>query len=575
MKVSSYYGVILSVVICALCLFGISFQLNSLSNVQIIPFIQGFYDFIIGISLILIPYIIYYIYEVITLNVRRINTRQGIFDSVIYPIFIEEISKLLVLKWMSSNGRQLSPIDYFWLCLSYCLIGSNVYYYNPQNYNLRYFKFLQFYDSWIHQNYFKTENPFKNNQEIDYIINLMSEEEERVYDYPRKKTHPSFSSDVSGDTVVPRCSIMNLPSEFNLTKQDSSSTIITSSSSLLSKPRTINPTLKNYRSCSDFVDKLYSVSPKNTYHLNTATAAAAAVESCNIDEYLDSEDDEELSTQGRHFGGGGGGNFKLKLPDGTKIEFGGGAGGDYKDGDNSGDDGDDDGGNNRRGGDHGDRYRDGDHDHDDDTTTINSSPKIDNITNNTSQTHKTYTQFYSWLFPPLFTIGEKHQIPFEGQSYPLLKSRLNSYTLNEENIGLDVSIPSSSVKSPYINRYRNFQYFVLYNFDYCIDQPLSNILIDPIFRKFGELLKNINVWFIILHEWNYWIWQFLTFYTLGSSIKFDSINIGCILVIIVCKMFKTNYLHCLERELDFRMVIFAETIINITLVVINIFVYFG
>ncbi|EGW30854.1 uncharacterized protein SPAPADRAFT_62755 [Spathaspora passalidarum NRRL Y-27907] len=370
---------------------------------------------------------------------------------------------------------------------------------------------------------------------------------------------------------------MKLPTEFNLSKQQSCASTPMSSpmrKSISIDTVTANPTLKNYRSCSDFVDKLYSVSPKNTYHLNTATALAAASET--FDDYMDS--DEEVTTEGRHFGGGGGGNFKLKLPGGTEIEFGGGAGGDYRDGDYDHSDDDDGDDNDNRGGDH----RDGSHrsgkqrndpDNDDNTLQNYSSEdtKFDKTTTSAvSGSQQNYTNLISWLFPPLFTIGEKPK--FEGQSYPLIKSRLNSYSLNEECVGLESPI-SPTITSSSIYRYRNFQYFVLYNFDYCIEQPLSSIVIDPVFKKFGELLKTINVWFIILDEWNYWIWQFLTFLTFGIALSLNS-SVSCFMVlfIVTCKMFKVNYLHCLERELDFRMVIFGDTIVNLIIIFINIFV---
>lgn len=119
----------------------------------------------------------------------------------------------------------------------------------------------------------------------------------------------------------------------------------------------------NFKSCYELVDKLYSVSPKNTYHLNQAAAYALTVDNQPLNSELVNEIDNEVASDDDYdnhdstiiseldvvpydptpcdfsagnshshhthwgFGGGGGGGYDM--PNGGRIHFGGGGGMDY------------------------------------------------------------------------------------------------------------------------------------------------------------------------------------------------------------------------------------------------------
>lgn len=126
------------------------------------------------------------------------------------------------------------------------------------------------------------------------------------------------------------------------------------SSATLNHSQTSPKHINNYNSCYNLVDKLYSISPKNTFHLITASATAilksdVTLQSDEVEEVLerqievspfiennevvmqvvDTLDTNSVHTTDTHLSGGGGGNFKYKLPGGGKLKFGGGGGFDY------------------------------------------------------------------------------------------------------------------------------------------------------------------------------------------------------------------------------------------------------
>lgn len=70
------------------------------------------------------------------------------------------------------------------------------------------------------------------------------------------------------------------------------------------------------------IERLYSVSPRNTLHSNSEISEDSDVKAYSPE--------APPHTLGTHLGGGGGGGFKYKAPDGSKIGFGGGGGFDYE-----------------------------------------------------------------------------------------------------------------------------------------------------------------------------------------------------------------------------------------------------
>ncbi|EGV66679.1 hypothetical protein CANTEDRAFT_112420 [Yamadazyma tenuis ATCC 10573] len=131
---------------------------------------------------------------------------------------------------------------------------------------------------------------------------------------------------------------------------------------LPSSPKKIN----QYKSCYDLVDKLYAVSPKNTFHLETASATVMTRNDIPEDDDDDDDDDNygevsefygpvlstpspssspftetsqvyndldniSVHTTDTHYDGGGGGGlgFEYKFPNGGKIKLGMGGGGGF------------------------------------------------------------------------------------------------------------------------------------------------------------------------------------------------------------------------------------------------------
>lgn len=82
----------------------------------------------------------------------------------------------------------------------------------------------------------------------------------------------------------------------------------------------IGPVPIQHGCLSSLVDKLYSVSPKNTFHIDQATADALGSDLHNIHNTALNTAQED--PERREIGGGGG--FQYEGPDGTKILFGGG-----------------------------------------------------------------------------------------------------------------------------------------------------------------------------------------------------------------------------------------------------------
>ncbi|EMG45490.1 hypothetical protein G210_4325 [Candida maltosa Xu316] len=519
-------------------------------------------------------------------NVRSNHSRVGqktIFESFIYPIVEEAIKIIIIYYEYDKFNLNLMDVGIIWF--GYCLILSNIYQYNPYAYEEIYKKFLNYYHIWMNQNSYKCKKSLDNIEEIETLFQSFSTCNAEQQQSKVKSLRNSMSSEDSSKTLTvdKKLSYKNLPAEFNLNSDK-----FTNSSTSTSTPMKISNScnsfttitktsscIKNYKSCQDFVDKLYSVSPKNTYHLNTATAIAALEldthhedeenheQECPLEapaspaktilpdvprvfENIDDDDDDNQSvhSNGTNFGGGGGGNFKLKLPNGGKIEFGGGAGGGYKHGD------DDDNDNNKKA---------------KTTTTKHSIIRLLN--------------WFSWLLPPLFPIGERKKIKLSesmifqpGERFPLLKQRLSVYSLNEQQQRQDtedVDFESCEIiTKPTIERSIKFQYFMSFYFDISITSPISSIKSDPFFVKFGELLVNTPTIWVFLDELN-----FLLFHWILFAMYFTNIVVG-IPVIFVAKMFKENYLHSYRNRIDYHRVLIGESVVNLVLLFIEVVLFY-
>ncbi|KAG7665222.1 uncharacterized protein J8A68_001278 [[Candida] subhashii] len=535
---------------------------------------QFIVDLLIGILISIVTYIIYFIHAIIKES-NHFIPKLDLFDLFLYPIF-KELIKLLIIVYKYQNDITLYNI--YFISLGYYLSNSQIYYYSPNNYKSTYHQFLKLYDIWLYQDQYKY-NYHNNQQEIQYLINnILDDDDYSTVSTNRNSicTHDSQKTLYSTNSLTPpkKLTGKKLPIEFNLHNNNNNNQDVhllphespkfqatpMDISKSIETVSTIN-TLKDYQSCSNFVDKLYSVSPRNTYHLNTATAIATFEDFGredqhssdtviytkinkpeqeetyeNINHHLD-EDTSSINTKGTHFGGGGGGNFKLKLPGGTKIEFGGGAGGDYS---------------------HEDP-------HSSSTTPI--SPSTSSTPHNNRIIK--FINWFKWLLPPLLPIGEdsttttNNLAQFQGERYPLLKHRLSTYNLhhNSEFTTSPSNLETGGLAEfkPHLDRFIKFRYFILYNYNFVIGQLTSRIKVDPVFKRFGQLIEDMNAWILGLNEMNEFIWELIVFGVFGYLRNYYYL----VAMILIGRLYKDNYLFFGENRFDYRFAVLSESMIGV------------
>lgn len=592
------------------------FELNHLTpHVHKLPIV---YHKTVILSVLLpgLIYIIKFIHQIFTLSNGLVPHKSN-FKHFYFPL-IEEVLKLGFICIVSSLGlisfKQLAVFTFVFNSIE---LVRQFYALAPMHYTQRYAKFLQFYEFWTNQESYRRKYSIDDKRKIERIFETIVGGEE--FDFKRD----SFSSFTSEETLInnKRISIYDLPPTFNMNNFEPPKKVISTPMEIDNSHNSVNTsksvkTLSTFKSCYDLVDKLYSVSPKNTFHLNTATAIAALEPSyeettysepdltspaftgsfkelnykaknptktvlepthddqapydslevvdplaslCNTPENIDEEkNDSELSTSGRNmvasvdadnlstksgvstsstnFGGGGGGNFKLKLPDGTKLKFGGGMGGGYS------------------------------HSHsrsgsESEQGSFKSSKFIG------------FLNFFSWLLPTVLPITNQQppKPSYSREAYPLLKRKLSTYTINchgsydsiEQETGIQALDPTS--------RFESFKYFISYYFDYSLDDNRKLILIDPLFEKFGLLVSEANLFFVIADLVNLITWNVLCFWVYGNFvIDFStdkssfgySVSAVLAFLMVVSKLFKLNYLHELNNHFNYKLTILAEFIIN-------------
>lgn len=576
MNNKSYYSIIAFIVSFQFIVFTSLFHYYP----DKLPINQWFIDFITGVLITIVSYIVYFIHEIVNTSNTYIVQRD-LFDLFIYPLFEEGI-KLLFIIYKYHDGITLFNI--YFLSLGYYISSTQLYFYCPHDYNSYYQQFLRLYDVWLYQDNYKYNH--NNHHEVQYLIsNIMNDEDEddeaSPFDITHRHsicTHDSQKTLYSANSLSPKkLSGKKLPTEFNLhqsihdsQKESSSNNKLVSTAMSISKSTDTTfsvEMLKNYQSCSDFVDKLYSVSPRNTYHLNTATAIATFEDfggedphssgtviinkinepieqvECTLDDHDDDDDDENhdsssIHTNGTHFGGGGGGNFKFKLPNGPKIEFGGGAGFDYS------------------------------HDDPSSSSTTATTPLT-----NTPSKFITFINWFKWLFPVILPLGKQPEPPmvqFQGERYPLLKHRLSNYNLQQGNSNPELPPLETEGRAefrPILDRFSRFQYFILYNYHVVVGQVTSRINVDPVFKRFGQLITEVSPIFILMNEMNEYIWQWIVLIIFGFRVWW------IVLCVFIIKLFKNNYLFGIGNGFDYRLVICLEGWINLLLGIYCIYLY--
>lgn len=358
-------------------------------------------------------------------------------------------------------------------------------------YKIVYHDFLKYYDEFTSLNY--------RDSRID-VSRTISESFKRF-------SVDSASSDETLAEVLPKTIVPNFKDIFNdhpIKKYDPESL----------KPKTLryfqsmpilNQKEKNYYK---LVDKLYSVSPKNTFHLVTASATAMTMDGLQ-------DDSSSIHTCDTDWGGGGGGGFKYKMPDGSKISFGGGGGFGYHHYD-------------RR---HSEHSQKSHH-----SQSSQSQP-------NQSQSNK---KVWGWLIPYKSKKSlSKKLSEFNFETSKLLSEDQENYS----SINDDIEITKDEF-SNYLNLSLGIK---------------KTIIFDPIFDKFNKLIRNLNSLEVFLLMMNRMAWNFGCLISL--SLNFSK-SFHLVWFLIILKLFNINYLNNLKLNLLNKL--FIKLIINFLVISICI-----
>lgn len=318
---------------------------------------------------------------------------------------------------------------------------------------------------------------------------------------------------------------------------------------------------------SDIIQRLYTVSPKNTLYLqyenfelptqiNIGPAAlldsSLNVEELSFDKTIPDIESSSFHTTDTHFGGGGGGNFKYKFPDGSKLKLGGGAGFDF-----------------RRGSKH-------------------SKHLVNKETPYQYQSVSSDYKWYCWIF--CFHKHQMKELPTRRVVNDSIRKKLSNYTLNNESSSLRVCASinlyhstdefscSDDLESGPQTRltqnallYYKFNHFANRYLDiWNHDSAGNQCLIDPAFIRFGVPLTDISPFYIILFIFSTIIWQVLASITFALPYFMKHSMDGAVglifLITALCKLFCMNYTH-LQSSRSYKFSILVEFIINLVLFV--------
>ncbi|KAI3405441.2 hypothetical protein KGF56_001749, partial [Candida oxycetoniae] len=437
--------------------------------------------------------------------------------------------------------------------------------YHPYKYHDKYAKFLRYYNIWINQDLYRSRHLVENEGEVEELWENIIEEEnsdnENENDVSQEVRH-SLSSNESNETIVDRLlnkkvSYKVLPSEFKSRLEETRSFETlpieingrSRRSSGFSHTSRLNA--RDYKSCSDLITRLYSVSPGNTYYLNTAVAIAAFDDSEQSAPVVkqDFTNNQDPTRE----------NLFL-----SEIE---------------------------------ESYENIDEEHieRDEGPIERDEEHIERKRHDTIKALIKGINWFSWLLPPLLPIRKAFDanpittnttttttiasniLPSQSivnERFPLLKASLSRYSLKQPTTTTTIttklpdleSNPNSSnplyIFKTTIDRSGSFQFFLSYYFDTSLDPITLNFIIDHWFLKYGQLIVDTFwVWFLI-DELNYMIFQFINFQTLGTVVRgYCSIwkNVTLVLtIILIPKLFRLNFLHNPENKFDYRVAILGE-----------------
>lgn len=493
--------------------------------------------------------------------------------------------------------------------------------YCPYNYSKKYEKFIELFTMW--QDHEQHINSDKTDAAFVFADNFIKNHHDStpVKSPPENRDSVDTAKTLVSDKYSPsKASKIKFPSTLNIA--DDSNAL-----SSLYKLKTINrfqsvpilattpddlstsssdisivgapPRIKKaaFKSCCELVDKLYSVSPKNTYHLNQASAYALTADqyqplASQLVNEIDGESDDDLDnhdstiisehdvvpydpstpdqlsptkTQSHHthWGYGGGGGFGFEMPNGGSIHFGGGGGMDYSD-----DDGTD--GPNEDLNIFNTSYGSCEPTEPNQQTPLSSSVSSPFLNSKSLKFSNhllvSFINWFRWLCPFLpitlpdsapLQVSSPYQSPKKKSTKidPLVKQKLSCYTLNKQQNSESVSLKSSfsarnidlesqsnlsfSSNAPASSSFspnhdfNSFEAFVFTYFDYDLHTLYKPFEVDPIFKKFDVLSKDFPFIYLIILNLNHFLWVAATFLTFSLGFIFISIECKQIIKILL------------------------------------------
>lgn len=242
MKTISYCLIFTSLILFQLGSHTIIYDLHE--NLSLLAIIKSS---VIGLLTFGLNWLISFFYHIFTLHNYQI---QNNFDKFLKPVF-QIVSWFVIVKLYYQDYNKLN-VFMFWI--NTCQLLSELIELNPINYSIKFEKFLHYY----------------------HIFNVPIEtfDEDQEQNLSAEHIKPGDSSSIFKSSALVESSSLstiNSTPKFDISRPSFSSDKTLFNYTDLPKatePKDIPKVIKSK------VDKLYSVSPKNTYHLNTASAVA-------------------------------------------------------------------------------------------------------------------------------------------------------------------------------------------------------------------------------------------------------------------------------------------------------------
>lgn len=494
-----------------------------------------------------ILYLIRFLYGVLSRS-------SGHFYSFYFPI-IDEVMKLaFCAAFAAFAGRHTAAVQLpiAVLVFNSMTLLSTLPSLSLSGYHDRYATFLDLHLKWLGRTTTKArfdDQTRKASVVLDNILALQND---------RKESDTAILVDsISSSQMSSRVAASELPRAFSVSDQPcdyDSLKPLSSCAAPMQRSEVSHNTIRSVRSVGTFqssydvVDRLYSVSPKNTFHLDIHAVAALDEPSPLSPElisttFLDTTEYHDLAP-----------DPVATIP-------------------------------------HDGQYQHNSH-----------SPLEQSLSQVVSSIEKPHNQlvkvlnWFSWLVPPLLPIYSdsgtltKAQ---ENEAFPLLRSRLSRYSIVLPQDGNQYGSVDLESCQPRARRvllaarigmesigFAGFRYFACFYYDYSQNLGhLSSLAIDPIFKRFGQLLPDMPVKYIALDigvglmasALSFSVYAILVHHWFSHGMDY---SVLVVLGMITLRLFSLNYLHGQEMPFPYKVLIISDLLLNIIgILVMVIYLY--